>query len=121
MLHLNTAYHPHTDGQFERTIQILEDMLRDCVLEGVGDVEHLLCWEEVGEKGILGPKVIQETVDKIKIINDKLRIAQSRKKKLCWSLEFEESDRVFLRVTRNVGIGRVLKVKKLDLRFIGPF
>ncbi|KAJ9561603.1 LOW QUALITY PROTEIN: hypothetical protein OSB04_006763 [Centaurea solstitialis] len=30
---LNTAYHPQTDGQTQRTIQMLEDMLRACVLE----------------------------------------------------------------------------------------
>jgi len=32
-LHLSSAYHPQTDGQFERTIQSLEDLLRTCVLE----------------------------------------------------------------------------------------
>lgn len=32
-VHLSTAYHPQTDGQSERTIQTLEDMLRACVLE----------------------------------------------------------------------------------------
>ena len=31
-LSLSTTFHPQTDGQSERTIQILEDMLRACVL-----------------------------------------------------------------------------------------
>ena len=32
-VHLSTAYHPQTDGQSERTIQTLEDMLRTCIIE----------------------------------------------------------------------------------------
>src|SRR4051812_9325512 len=32
-LHLNTAYHPQTDGQLERTIRILEDMLRSYIVD----------------------------------------------------------------------------------------
>ncbi|GJT88972.1 putative reverse transcriptase domain-containing protein [Tanacetum coccineum] len=32
-LNMSTAYHPETDGQSERTIQTLEDMLRACVLD----------------------------------------------------------------------------------------
>ncbi|GJT01975.1 putative reverse transcriptase domain-containing protein [Tanacetum coccineum] len=32
-LDMSTAYHPQTDGQNERTIQTLEDMLRACVLD----------------------------------------------------------------------------------------
>ncbi|GJU02899.1 putative reverse transcriptase domain-containing protein [Tanacetum coccineum] len=32
-LKLSTAYHPQTDGQSERTIQTLEDMLRACVID----------------------------------------------------------------------------------------
>ncbi|GKV46428.1 hypothetical protein SLEP1_g53413 [Rubroshorea leprosula] len=32
-LKLSTAYHPQTDGQSERTIQVLEDMLRACALD----------------------------------------------------------------------------------------
>ncbi|GJV62442.1 putative reverse transcriptase domain-containing protein [Tanacetum coccineum] len=49
-LDMSTAYHPQTDGQSERTIQTLEDMLRACaidfgkglVLEKVGEVAYKL-------------------------------------------------------------------------------
>jgi hypothetical protein len=39
-LNFNTTFHPQTDGEFERTIQILEDMLRACAINFRGS------WEE---------------------------------------------------------------------------
>ena len=39
-LTMNTTFHPQTDGQSERTIQVLEDMLRAYVLDHKGN------WEE---------------------------------------------------------------------------
>ena len=39
-LTMSTAFHPQTDGQSKRTIQVLEDMLRACVLDHKGN------WEE---------------------------------------------------------------------------
>nr|GEU73711.1 putative reverse transcriptase domain-containing protein [Tanacetum cinerariifolium] len=42
LLDMSTAYHPKTDGQSERTIQTLEDMLRACVIDfGKGWEKHL--------------------------------------------------------------------------------
>ncbi|GKE45907.1 reverse transcriptase domain-containing protein [Tanacetum coccineum] len=41
-LNMSTAYHPETDGQSEKTIQTLENMLRACVIDfGKGWERHL--------------------------------------------------------------------------------
>ncbi|GJT86633.1 putative reverse transcriptase domain-containing protein [Tanacetum coccineum] len=40
-LDMSMAYHPQTDGQSERTIQTLEDMLRACVLDFEGKEKTL--------------------------------------------------------------------------------
>ena len=39
-IQINTTFHTQTDGQSEMTIQVLEDMLRACVLDLKGS------WEE---------------------------------------------------------------------------
>ena len=41
-LRLSTAFHPQTDGQSERTIQTLEDMLRACALDYARAWDHNL-------------------------------------------------------------------------------
>ena len=41
-LRFSTAYHPQTDGQSERTIQTLEDMLRACVIDFKGNWDRFL-------------------------------------------------------------------------------
>ena len=41
-LDLSTAFHPQTDGQSERTIQVFEDMLRACVIEFGGHWDNFL-------------------------------------------------------------------------------
>jgi hypothetical protein len=48
MTHLihSSAYHPQTDGQMERVNQILEDMLRACVMEYQGSWDKNLPWAE---------------------------------------------------------------------------
>ncbi|CAH9102252.1 unnamed protein product [Cuscuta epithymum] len=45
-LKFSTAFHPQTDGQSERVIQILEDMLRACALEFQGSWDNHLALVE---------------------------------------------------------------------------
>lgn len=96
-VHMSTAFHPESDGQTERTIRTIEDMLRMCVLEwstawedhlpyvefaynnsyhssiGMSSYEALygipcrtpLCWIEIGKKGEIGPREVEETTEKM--------------------------------------------------------
>jgi len=84
-----------------------------------------LCWFETGENLVLGPDMIQQTIEKIQMIRDKLRATQSRKKsdadKKRQPLEFQEGDHVFMKVKPTTKIGRVMKSKKLTPLCIGPY
>ncbi|GJS76654.1 putative reverse transcriptase domain-containing protein [Tanacetum coccineum] len=111
-LDMSTAYHPETDGQSERTIQTLEDMLRACVIDfGKGWEKHLplveffynnsyhasikaapfetlygrkckspVCWAEVRDVQLTGPKIIHETIEKIVQIRQRLQAARDRQR-----------------------------------------
>ena len=83
------------------------------------------CWLEAGERGVLGPEIVQETSEKIHLIKERLLMAQSRRKSYVgqrWRpLEFAVGDFVFLKVSPKKGIVRFGKIGKFALRFIGPF
>ena len=156
-LNFSTAFHPQTDGQSERTIQTLEDMLRACALDLKGNwASHLplvefaynnsyhssieaapyealygrkcrspICWDEVGERRILGPEIVQRTSEKIDVIRERSRAAQSRQKSYAdprrREVEFEIGDMVFIRVAPMKGVMRFGKKGKLSPRYVGPF
>lgn len=58
-----------------------------------------LCWTEVGDKNIIGPKIIQETTKKINMIQEKRKKAQDHQKSYAGHrrihLEFREGNHVF--------------------------
>ena len=103
----STAFHPQTDGQSERVIQVLEDLLRACALDLKGSWDDYLplvefaynnsfqasigmthfkalyggrCrspvyWDDVGEKKLLGPELVQLTVEKVSLVKERLKAA----------------------------------------------
>ncbi|GJX12653.1 putative reverse transcriptase domain-containing protein [Tanacetum coccineum] len=114
---MSTTYHPQTDGQSERTIQTLEDMLRAC--------RSPVCWAEVGDSQLIGPEIIHETTEKI--IQIKSRIQATRDRQQSYTdvrqkpLEFQVGDKVMLKVSPWKGVIRFGKQGKLNPRYIGPF
>ena len=134
-LRFSTTFHPQTDDQSERVIQVVEDMLRACMLDFKGNwSNHLLlveftynniyhasigmtpyealygrpcrsltCWLEASESSLFGPKIVWETTEKIQLIQERLRMAQSRQKgyvdRQRRPLEFQEGDYIFLKVS----------------------
>jgi len=83
------------------------------------------CCVEVGERKLLGPELIQITTEKVKLIQDRLRIAQIHQQSYIDNrhrqLEFQRGDYVFLRVSAAKGLIRFGKKGKLSPRYIGPF
>ncbi|GJW20627.1 putative reverse transcriptase domain-containing protein [Tanacetum coccineum] len=156
-LDMSIAYHPQTDGQSERTIQTLEDMLRACVIDfGNGWERHLpliefsynnsyhasikaapfealygrkcrspVCWAEVEDAQLTGPELIHETTEKIVQIKQRIQAARDRQKSYTdvrrKPLEFQEGDRVMLKVSPWKGVIRFGKRGKLNPMYIGPF
>nr|XP_025702582.1 uncharacterized protein LOC112803295 [Arachis hypogaea] len=87
--------------------------------------QSLLCWYDASKVSVLGPDLVAETTEKIKKIRERILTAQSRQKsyadQIRKPLEFEVGEHLLLRVTLTIGIGRVIKTKKLNPRFIGLF
>jgi len=81
--------------------------------------------DESGESALLGPDVVQETTEKVKIIQEKMKASQSRQKsyhdKRRKDIEFQVGDHVLLRVNPITGVRRALKCRKWTPCFVGPF
>ncbi|XP_075515709.1 uncharacterized protein LOC142550520 [Primulina tabacum] len=84
-----------------------------------------LYWDEIEEKAITGPELVQITVEKIAIIKEKLKAAQDRQKS--WAdlkrrpLEFEVREKTYVKVSPMKGVVCFSKSGKLNPRYVGPF
>ncbi|GKC12893.1 putative reverse transcriptase domain-containing protein [Tanacetum coccineum] len=121
-LDMNTAYHPQTNGQSERTIQTLEDMLRAVrcapfeALYGI-KFHSPIMWVEVGEVHLIGPELVQETTKKISQIKDRLKAvrdrqksyADKRRKPLEFSVGFHELSRLVQKFSKSRKDSRMMR------------
>ncbi|GJT91811.1 putative reverse transcriptase domain-containing protein [Tanacetum coccineum] len=116
-LDMSIAYHPQTDGQSERTIQTLEDMLRAFVMDfGKGWDRHLPL--------LTSPEIVHETIEKIIRIKSQIQAARDRQKSYTdvrqKPLEFQVGDGVMLKVSPWKGVISFDKQRKLNPRYIRP-
>ncbi|GJY69199.1 putative reverse transcriptase domain-containing protein [Tanacetum coccineum] len=81
----------YTDGQSERTIQTLEDMLRTV---------SPICWAEVGDAQLTSLEIIHETTENIIQIKKRIQSARDRQKNYAdrrrKPFEFEVGDKCFV-------------------------
>ena len=74
---------------------------------------------------LLGPELVQLTVEKVALIKERLKAAQSRHKSYANNrrrdLEFEVGDHVFLKFSPMKSVMRFGIKGKLSPRFVGPF
>ncbi|GJX01263.1 putative reverse transcriptase domain-containing protein, partial [Tanacetum coccineum] len=117
-LDMSIAYHPETDGQSERTIQTLEDMLRAYVLD------FRKAWDRHLPL-LTGPEIIHETTEKIVQIKSRIQAAHDHQKSYAdirqKPFQFQVGDKVMLKVSPCKGVIRFGKWGKLNPRYIGPF
>ena len=82
-------------------------------------------WSGVGERSLFGPDIIEEAEEKVRLIKDRLKTAQSRQKSYADSkrreVTFDIEDRAYLRVSPLRGVKRFGIKGKLSPRFIGPY
>ncbi|GJR26489.1 putative reverse transcriptase domain-containing protein [Tanacetum coccineum] len=111
-LDMSTAYHPETDGQRERTIQTLEDILRACVIDFInGWINHLPLVEFSYNNSYHAS---------IKAAPFEAIYGRKCRSPVCWAerkpTEFQVGDMVMLKVSPWKGVMRFGKRGKLNPR-----
>ena len=69
-----------------------------------------LMWDEVGDRKLFGPDLIRDSEENVKLIRDRLKVAQSRQKSYADTkrkeVTYEVGDRAYLRVSPLRGVKR---------------
>ena len=79
----------------------------------------------MGERRLIGLEIVQDTIQKVNMIRERLKTASDRQKSYADNrrrdLKFEMGDQVFLRVSPWKGILRFGRCGKLSPRYISPY
>ncbi|KAJ8770294.1 hypothetical protein K2173_013010 [Erythroxylum novogranatense] len=69
-----------------------------------------ICWDEEGERKLVGPELVQMTVEKVDVIKQRLKAAQDRMKSYADAnrkeMEYAVGDKVFLKTSPWKGVMR---------------
>ncbi|KAA3461058.1 reverse transcriptase [Gossypium australe] len=109
-LDFSTAFYPQSDGKSERVFQILEDMLRGCIIGFQGSwVEHLPLAKFSYNNSFcsiiqMAPyEALYESERKIRLIQERLKVASDRQKSYTdlkrKDIEYNVDKQVFLKVS----------------------
>ena len=84
-----------------------------------------LCWTELSEKKVIGPNLIQETEETVKMIKERMKVATDRHKSYAdmkrKDIRYEIDEKVFLKVSPWKKVMRFGENGKLSPRFFGPY
>nr|GEX47646.1 putative reverse transcriptase domain-containing protein [Tanacetum cinerariifolium] len=123
-LDLSTAYHPETDGQKFSYNNSYHSSIKCAPFKALYGrrCRTPIAWTGVGEGKLLGPKIVQETTDKIVQIKERLKVAPDCQKSYANNrrkpLEFSVGDKVLLKVSPRKG---VVRAKSLVLLLLVDF
>jgi hypothetical protein len=84
-----------------------------------------LNWSQVGERKFFGPNLVKEAEERVEVIKENLKAAQTRQKsyhdKGKTVREYQVGEKVYLRVSPTKGVQRFGVKRKLAPRYIGPY
>ncbi|GJU17822.1 putative reverse transcriptase domain-containing protein [Tanacetum coccineum] len=123
-LDMSTAYHPQTDGQSERTIQTLEDMLCSCVIVFGSSWDRHLPLVEFSYNNSYHASIKAAPYEALYGWKYRLHVCWSEKSyadRRTKPLEFKVGDMVLLKVSPWKGVVHFGKRGKLSPHYIRPF
>ena len=123
------------EGSWDRHIPLVEFVYNNSFQSSIGMAPYEalyrrkcrtpLCWTELSEKKIIGPDLIQEIEEKVKMIRERLKVSTDRQKSYAdmkrKDVRYEIGEKLFLKVSPWKKVMRFGRKGKLSPRFIGPY